>query len=104
MKDAETPQDVVLESREGAVAVLRLNNPAQLNALTLPMIGALKRAVERAIADPQVRAILLTGEVRFDLMAAGYALNLVYLVLGTLAFLHCFRIARRDGLLLQQGE
>ena len=64
MKDAETPQDVVLESREGAVAVLRLNNPAQLNALTLPMIGALKRAVERAIADPQVRAILLTGEGR----------------------------------------
>ena len=51
-----------------------------------------------------MRAILLTGEVRFDLMAAGYALNLVYLVLGTLAFLHCFRIARRDGLLLQQGE
>ncbi|WP_339952080.1 enoyl-CoA hydratase-related protein, partial [uncultured Albimonas sp.] len=64
MTDAPTPEEAVIESREGAVAVLRLNNPAQLNALTLPMIGALKRAVERALADPEVRAILLTGEGR----------------------------------------
>ena len=51
-----------------------------------------------------MRAILLDGTVRLDLMATGYGLNLVYLALGTFAFLRCFRIARRDGLLLQQGE
>ncbi|MFC3230887.1 ABC transporter permease [Marinibaculum pumilum] len=51
-----------------------------------------------------MRTILLDGTVRLDLMAIGYGLNLVYLALGTFAFLRCFRIARRDGLLLQQGE
>lgn len=51
-----------------------------------------------------MRSILLHGLVRPDLMAIGYGLNLVYLALGVLAFLRCFRIARRDGLLLQQGE
>lgn len=64
MTDPIDPERAVIESREGAVAVLRLNNPAQLNALTLPMIGALRRAVQRAIDDPQVRALLLTGEGR----------------------------------------
>jgi hypothetical protein len=32
------------------------------------------------------------------------ALNAVYLAAGVLAFLGYFRIARRHGLLLQQGE
>ncbi|MEQ8345455.1 MAG: ABC transporter permease [Sneathiellaceae bacterium] len=51
-----------------------------------------------------MRSILQDGIVRPDLMATGFALNLVYLALGAAAFLWCFRIARRDGLLLQQGE
>lgn len=51
-----------------------------------------------------MRSILLDGTVRLDLMAASFALDLVYLALGAWAFLRCFRIARRDGLLLQQGE
>lgn len=51
-----------------------------------------------------MRAIMVDHQVRYDLMLAAFGLNLVYLGLGCLAFLGFFRIARRDGLLLNQGE
>jgi ABC-2 type transport system permease protein len=51
-----------------------------------------------------MRSILLHGVVRYDLMAAGFVLNIVWLALGVAMFFHYFRVARRRGSLLQQGE
>lgn len=61
-------------------------------------------AMPAAYSFEGMRSILLHNEVRFDLMAAGFALNIVYLGLGVALFFHYFRVARRRGSLLQQGE
>ena len=61
-------------------------------------------AMPAAYSFEGMRSILLLGEVRLDLMAAGFALNIVYLGLGVALFFHYFRVARRRGSLLQQGE
>lgn len=55
------PQDDVLYERHGAVAILTLNRPSTLNALTHALMASLLTAIERAAEDLQVRAILLTG-------------------------------------------
>ncbi|MFO1114400.1 MAG: enoyl-CoA hydratase-related protein [Beijerinckiaceae bacterium] len=52
---------MVLNRREGAVAILTLNNPEQYNALAAGVLDGLNASLDQAIADPQVRAILLTG-------------------------------------------
>lgn len=52
---------VHLEIR-GAVAEIRLDNPAKLNALTVPMLAALQAHCDRVEAEGGVRAVLLTGE------------------------------------------
>lgn len=54
----------VLEDRRGGVALLTLNRPASLNALTLSLMADLLAAVRRAEADPAVRALVLTGAGR----------------------------------------
>ena len=46
------------------VAILRLNRPASLNALTPGLIGALHAALDAAAEDDAVGAILITGEGR----------------------------------------
>jgi len=51
-----------------------------------------------------MRGILVHHEVRVDLLLIAAGLDLVYLVVGGAAFLAYFRMARRRGLLLQQGE
>lgn len=55
---------MVLAERDGAVAVLTLNNPEQYNALAAGVLDELGSALDAAIADPGVRAILLTGAGR----------------------------------------
>lgn len=52
---------VLLESREGAVAVLRLDEPAKRNALSPALRLALAEAVDRIERDAAVRAVVLTG-------------------------------------------
>ncbi|RED41922.1 short chain enoyl-CoA hydratase /enoyl-CoA hydratase [Rhodopseudomonas thermotolerans] len=52
---------LVLSERRGAVAVLTLNNPAQYNAMRRGLLGELGAALNAALADDAVRAILLTG-------------------------------------------
>lgn len=47
-----------------AVAVLRLNRPAQLNALTADMLVQWREAVEAVSADANARALVITGEGR----------------------------------------
>jgi enoyl-CoA hydratase len=51
----------VLVSREGPVAILTLNRPEALNALSRELRGALAQALRDAQADDDVRAIVLTG-------------------------------------------
>ncbi|HEY8333710.1 MAG TPA: enoyl-CoA hydratase-related protein [Tardiphaga sp.] len=52
---------MVLTERRGSVAILTLNNPAQYNALAGSLLGDLSRALDAAIGDAAVRAIVLTG-------------------------------------------
>ena len=52
---------MLISETQGAVAVLTLNNPAQYNALAWGMLSELDAALDAAIADKDVRAILLTG-------------------------------------------
>lgn len=50
--------------REGAVLRLTLNRPESLNAATGEMVEALASALEAAVADDSVRAVLVTGAGR----------------------------------------
>jgi enoyl-CoA hydratase len=56
--------DLLLLEREGAVALLTLNDPGRLNAMTEAMGRALAAAVESLAADDAVRAVVLTGAGR----------------------------------------
>ncbi|MDP9899985.1 enoyl-CoA hydratase/isomerase family protein [Variovorax ginsengisoli] len=47
--------------REGAVATLRFNRPAALNAIDVPMANAFLAAARELAADPSVRAVLVSG-------------------------------------------
>ena len=54
--------DQVLTHLEDGVLTLKLARPEKKNALTDAMYGALADGLERADADPQVGAVLITGE------------------------------------------
>ncbi len=51
-----------------------------------------------------MRALLVNGEFKPDLMVQGFIFNIVYLSVGIVVFFISFRAARRHGLLLQSGE
>ncbi len=51
-----------------------------------------------------MRAVLFDGVFHIDLFAAAVALNALYFALAAGFFLYMFDVARRRGLLLQQGE
>ena len=53
----------VLTSREGAVLTITLNRPEVYNAVNRPMHERLAAALDEA-ADPDVRAVVLTGAGR----------------------------------------
>ena len=53
--------DILLESREGAVARLVLNRPEARNALSLAMLDGLTAAVERLGGEGGVHAIVIAG-------------------------------------------
>jgi enoyl-CoA hydratase len=59
----------VLADRQGAVGVVTLNRPKVLNALSPALIAELSDALDRFDADPDVRAVVLTGGPR--VFAAG---------------------------------
>lgn len=52
---------MVLTEQRGSVTILTLNNPAQYNALAGSLLSDLSQAIDVAIADSSVRAIMLTG-------------------------------------------
>ncbi|RYD92046.1 MAG: 2-(1,2-epoxy-1,2-dihydrophenyl)acetyl-CoA isomerase [Sphingomonadales bacterium] len=55
--------DSILYERDGDVAIIRLNRPDELNALTMAMLDLLTATLKRA-ADDGARAVLLTGAGR----------------------------------------
>ncbi|MGY4572754.1 enoyl-CoA hydratase-related protein [Bradyrhizobium sp. USDA 3256] len=54
----------VKRERDGKVGILTLNDPASLNAMTPELLGDLARAVGEMSLDPDIRALVLTGEGR----------------------------------------
>jgi len=46
------------------VALIRLDRPEKLNALTYPMLDEIRRAIDAAAADPSVVGIVITGNGR----------------------------------------
>jgi Enoyl-CoA hydratase/carnithine racemase len=55
------PSDIVTSSVQEDVCMLTLNDAERLNPLSDAMRGALLVALEAAMADPGIRAIILTG-------------------------------------------
>jgi 2-(1,2-epoxy-1,2-dihydrophenyl)acetyl-CoA isomerase len=54
----------ILVSLEAGVLAITLNRPDKLNAFTAEMHALLRKALERAADEPEVRAVLLTGAGR----------------------------------------
>ncbi|MBV9996476.1 MAG: enoyl-CoA hydratase/isomerase family protein [Caulobacteraceae bacterium] len=66
--------DVVLAERRGQIAILTLNRPQTLNALTPHLVETLLTRLDAYSDDPDVRAVIITGAGRgfcsgFDLKA-----------------------------------
>ena len=47
--------------KQDRIVTLTINNPAQRNALSFELVDELKAAIEEIKADPEVRAVILTG-------------------------------------------
>src|SRR2546425_6839151 len=54
----------ILVSQEAGVLTLTLNRPEKLNAFNPEMHSLLRRAIERAADEADIRAVLLTGSGR----------------------------------------
>jgi len=54
-------EPVLLDERDGAVAILTLNRPRAKNALNFELLNALGEGLTRAANAPDVRAVLVTG-------------------------------------------
>ena len=63
MDGATAPAKVRTEVRD-RIGIITLNDPATLNAAGIELMADLGRAFETFVADPGVRAIVLTGEGR----------------------------------------
>ena len=61
MTQTNTDAAPLLESRDGAAAILTLNEPAKRNALTFALRAALAEAIDRIERSPDIRAVILTG-------------------------------------------
>lgn len=62
---AETPNDAapfILRSDEDGLVTLRLNRPAQFNALSEAMLAALKTELATIADDPRARCVVIAGE------------------------------------------
>ncbi len=60
-EDAPAPEPVLLRSDVAGVAGLTLNRPAQYNALSRELLGALQAELDRIKDDPAIRVVVITG-------------------------------------------
>ena len=67
-------------------------------------LQAIAWALPTAAVFEGMRAVLIEGVVRTDLLIRAVLLNLCYIAGATGVFLYGFHVARRRGLLLQVGE
>jgi enoyl-CoA hydratase len=56
-----TQTDKLLSRKEAGVGIVTFNNPERLNAVSLDMWEAAKRALDQFAADNEVRVVVLTG-------------------------------------------
>jgi enoyl-CoA hydratase len=61
---SDSQEKTVLVERQGAVAIVRLNRPSALNALSAQLITELGEAFDDIEFDPAIGAIILTGNER----------------------------------------
>lgn len=61
---APSSNELVVATRDGAVAIIRLNRPHVRNALNQALFGQIVATVEAFAADPEVRAMVITGDDR----------------------------------------
>ena len=72
---------------------------------TLPIwLQEVAKFVPTSYVFEGMRALLLEGEWRADLLQKAFMLNCLYFISGMCVFLLAFRSARTHGLLLQAGE
>jgi enoyl-CoA hydratase/carnithine racemase len=71
MSVAETPFETLLYEAEDRVAVITLNRPEKMNALSLELCAEMRGAVKRADQDPDIRVVLIKG-------AGGHAFSAGY--------------------------
>ena len=64
-------EDILLLEQGDGIALITINNPKALNALTLDTFQGLGELLDRLEADPQVRVILLTGAGEKAFVAGG---------------------------------
>lgn len=64
MDSSTQAADLVLSERRGSVLVLTLNRPQRLNAWTTPLENRYFELLDEAEADPEVRAVVVTGAGR----------------------------------------
>jgi ABC-2 type transport system permease protein len=83
---------------------------APLSAVYYPIsilpswVQAVSAIIPASYVFEGMRAVLIEHNIRFDLMAIGAALNVVWLAAGIAGFLIFHRQARERGMLLQVGE
>ncbi|MCC7363087.1 MAG: enoyl-CoA hydratase/isomerase family protein [Dehalococcoidia bacterium] len=56
--------DVVLYEQDGAVAIIRLNRPENMNAMNAELLTTLAELGQKAGDDPAVRCVVITGSGR----------------------------------------
>lgn len=61
--------EFVISERDGPVGLVTINRPRQLNALSAAVLSEIAAALEAHDADPEIRAIILTGGA--EVFAAG---------------------------------
>lgn len=67
------PNNLLIEGPEQGVQVFTLNRPEALNALNTELLANLSRALDDAEANPEVRAVVITGSQKA--FAAGADIN-----------------------------
>lgn len=65
------PQPQTLIGHTGTLGRIRLNRPKALNSLTLSMVRDIEKALDVFEADPEVAAVLISGEGERGLCAGG---------------------------------